>query len=330
MAHAPLGAQPGAAGDDLAHQFVGVQGAFHQRFGAAGAHQRHRLRRSVVAVRDVDDLHRAQVELPFARDGADLLLRPHQDGNDEAGLGRGDHAAERLGVAGMRHRHQRGGHVPGALQQVAVARLAVEESHLGQFDARALDLLRRRQHLGRSADDLLPVLVGAHAVENDVMVVVELARRRERDRDGVAQADRTREMQGLVYVDGARAGELRSEHGGDQRPAPHAVGDDLAKHAALGEFRVDVRGVDVARHDGEQLDVGGLERAGDGGGIADLDFVVSAVLDVFQGGHRCGLAWSTPAQSMRETPLRRCALSNSGGTGPGPGRGVLEEKLRPC
>ena len=70
-------------------------------------------------------------------------------------------------------------------------RIPVEQSHLGQFDARALDLLGRRQHLGRAADHLLPVLVGAQAVEDDVVVVVvvvELARRRQRDGDRVAQA----------------------------------------------------------------------------------------------------------------------------------------------
>jgi hypothetical protein len=40
------------------------------------------------------------------------------------------------------------------------------------------------------------------------MVVVELARRRQGDRDGVAQAHRARKMQRLVDVDRSRTGYL--------------------------------------------------------------------------------------------------------------------------
>ena len=43
VADAPRGADAVVAGNHRAHHLVGVQAAFHQRFSAARAHQRHRL-----------------------------------------------------------------------------------------------------------------------------------------------------------------------------------------------------------------------------------------------------------------------------------------------
>jgi len=285
VADAPRRAQAGIGVDDFAHQFVGVQRALHQRFGLAFAHQRHRASRCGVAMLDVDDGDAGEVDALLFGHRADLRFRADQGRHDEAGLRRLHHAEQGLAVAGMHHGHGNRGEAPRAGEQVLVARLAVEKGDFRQFDARALDLLGRRQHFGRAADHRLAVLVGAHAVEEDVVVVVELARRRQRHGDGVAEADRAREVQRLVDVDGARAGELRAEHGGDQRAAPHAVGDHLLEHAALGVFGVDVGRVDVARHDGEELDVLRLEGADEGGAVADLDLVVGAVLDVLHGVH---------------------------------------------
>ncbi len=285
MADAPRGAQAGIGVDHLAHQLVGVQRTLHQRFGLAFAHQRHRPRRRGVAVLDVDDDDAGEVDALLFGHRADLRFRADQRRHDEAGLRRLHHAEQGFAIAGVHHGHGNRRQALGAGEQVLVARLAVEEGDFRQLDARALDLLGRRQHLGRAADHRLAVLVGAHAVEEDVVVVVELARRRQRHGDGVAESDRAREMQRLVDVDGARAGELGAEHGGDQRAAPHAVGDHLLEHAALGVFGIDVGRVDVARHDGEELDVLRLEGADEGGAVADLDLVEGAVLDVLHGFH---------------------------------------------
>ena len=56
VADAPAGAQPRLPRDHGAQQLVGVQAALHQQLGLALAHERDRLRRRGVAVRDVDDL----------------------------------------------------------------------------------------------------------------------------------------------------------------------------------------------------------------------------------------------------------------------------------
>jgi hypothetical protein len=91
----------------------------------------------------------------------------------------------------------------------------------------------RRQNLRRPAHDLQVFLVGADAVEDDMLVVIEFLLGGHRDGDGVADRHRSRKMQGLVDQDGAGAGKLGAEHRGDQRSAPHAVGHDLAEHAAF-------------------------------------------------------------------------------------------------
>jgi hypothetical protein len=76
------------ARERLRHQFVGVQAAFHQRFGIAGAHQRDGDRRRVVAVAGIDDADAVQVDPELFGDGADLRFRADQDRLDDAFLER--------------------------------------------------------------------------------------------------------------------------------------------------------------------------------------------------------------------------------------------------
>jgi hypothetical protein len=64
-----------------AHQLVGVQAAFHQRFGAALAHQRDRLRRRVLAVLRVDDFDAVDVDAPSAATVADPASGPTRIGS---------------------------------------------------------------------------------------------------------------------------------------------------------------------------------------------------------------------------------------------------------
>jgi hypothetical protein len=105
VADAPAGAQAGSARDDLGHQFVGVQAAFHQRFGVTAAYQRHRHRRRFVAVLAVHDAVVLEVQAIFLGDGADALLGTDQDRVDEPGFGGQQRALERFAVAGVNHRH---------------------------------------------------------------------------------------------------------------------------------------------------------------------------------------------------------------------------------
>ena len=81
---APCGAQSGVAADDGAHQFVGMQAALHQRFGAAFAHQFDRPRGRGVAVGRIDDLGVTQIDAEFLCGGLDFLLRADQDGHDQS------------------------------------------------------------------------------------------------------------------------------------------------------------------------------------------------------------------------------------------------------
>ena len=183
----------------------------------------------------------------------------------------------------LREHRRGGGQALGAREELLVAGPAVGDGEFGQLDALALHLLGRREHLGFARDHLQAVLVGAQALEDHVLVVVELLLAGHLHRDGVADLHRPREAQRLADVDGAGAGELGAEDRGDQRAAPHAVGDHLVEHRRVRVLRVDVRRVDVARHDGEELDVLGAQRAGQGRAVADLDLVVGAVLDEFCG-----------------------------------------------
>ena len=184
----------------------------------------------------------------------------------------------------LREDRGRGRQALGAREELLVPRPAIGDGHLGQLEALALHFLGRREHLGFARDHLQAVLVGAQAVEDDVLVVVELLLAGDLDGDLVADLDRTREAQRLADVDGAGTRKLGAEHGRDQRAAPHAVRDHFVEHRRVGVLGIDVRRVDVARHDGEELDVVGAQRAGQAGAVADLDLVVSAVLDV-GGGH---------------------------------------------
>ena len=176
-----------------------------------------------------------------------------------------------------------GGQALRAREELLVAGPAVGDGEFGQLDALALHLLRGREHLGLAGNHLKAVLVGAQALEDHVLVVVELLLAGHLHRDGVADLHRAREAQRLADIDGAGAGELGAEHGRDQRAAPHAVGDHLVEHRRVRVLRVDVRRVDVARHDGEELDVLRAQRPGQGRGVADLDLVVRAVLDECSG-----------------------------------------------
>jgi hypothetical protein len=78
-----------------------------------------------------------------------------------------------------------------ALQQAGVALVLVVDADLGHVHfLQARDFFRRGQHFGRAAHDLQAFLVGAHAVENDMLVVVEFLFGGDGDGDRVADGDR--------------------------------------------------------------------------------------------------------------------------------------------
>jgi hypothetical protein len=180
-------------------------------------------------------------------------------------------AAERLHV--LQHPHE----------LVAVLE---RHAHLGQRAARALDALGRRNYRRVAGNHRLADLVGAPAVEHDAPRRFFPKRDRQFDVERVADVHGRVELERLARVAGAGPRQARAEHGGNQRRAPHAVRDDPGGLGGTVRRR-------VARHRGEQLQVGRGERALDGGAIADDDLVEGAVakdFEVFLGkcaGHGC-------------------------------------------
>src|SRR5262249_29298687 len=102
---------------------------------------------------------------------------------------------------------------------------------------------------------------------------------------------RTTEAQVLAKVDRTGPRKGRPEDRGDERATPHAVSDYLAETAARCIFYIDMRRIDVARHDGEQRDVLFGERALERGSIADFDFIEGAILDELHLNPRKWMVW---------------------------------------
>ena len=87
------------------------------------------------------------------------------------------------------------------------------------------------------------------------MVVLELLAAGDGDGEGVADAYGAPEIQPLRHIYRAGAGEFGAQDRGDQGAAPHAVADHLAKLAGAGELGIDVGRIDIARHQGKEVDV---------------------------------------------------------------------------
>src|SRR5688572_21999400 len=96
-----------------------------------------------------------------------------------------------------------------------------------QFDPWTRHFFCWGDDFGDAEGDDLAVLIGDRAVELEALLGVVLFRDGEGGDDGVADDDRAAKAQVLVEVDGAGAGQLGTENGGDQGTAPHTGGDNL-------------------------------------------------------------------------------------------------------
>ena len=237
-----------------------------------------------MAVRHVDDLDAGEVASGLRRGGFDPGPWTHQDRYDHAPYAGLERAVEREGVAGVHDGGGDGGERRGRLDQLVEPRAAHVQMHLRQDDAGAAHLLGRRDHQSLAFDHRLALLVQAEAGERNAMMLGGLLLHGHPDGDGIAQADRMAEAQALIEKDRSGAGKLRAEDGGDQCAPPHAVRDDPVKHVRFGEVLVHMRGIHVAGHDREELDVRALERAGQLGAVTDLEFGESPVFDVLHAG----------------------------------------------
>ena len=103
MADAAFRAQTGVLADDRGHQFVGVETALHQQLRFTEAHQLDRLLSGGVAVRDIDDLISAEIELQLLGDGPDLRYWADQKWQNDPRFRRFYCARQRRFVARVGH-----------------------------------------------------------------------------------------------------------------------------------------------------------------------------------------------------------------------------------
>ena len=137
----------------------------------------------------------------------------------------------------------------------------VRDHDVGQLGTLGPQFLLGGEDFGSARNHLQSILIGAVAIEQNVVVVREHLFDRDRDGNGVADGDRFDKTDRLVDQDGAWAGKLRAQRGRDQRGAPHAVGNDFPEHAAVGKIPINDCRIDIAGHDGEELDVFSAQRA---------------------------------------------------------------------
>jgi hypothetical protein len=208
--------RPCAARDHLGHQFVGVQAALHQGFGH------------------------------LSGQCADACFRADQQRQNQPGIARHQRTAQRFCIARMCYGHGDGRHVACQGQHIEVTGVLVAQGDFRHGDPWPPDFAGRRFDFGGAVHHFQPFLIGAQAVKDDVMVVVELFTAGNHHFDRVTNAYRPGEMQGLVDVDRAGAGKLGAQHRRDQRTGPHAVGDDFAEHRRMRVFRIDMGRIDIA------------------------------------------------------------------------------------
>ena len=189
-----------------------------------------------------------------------------------------DGRAQRIGVArvgdgsGQRFAPGRGG------QQSPKPRVTTELD-LRQLYARPADLFGRSTDIGRTADHQFAVLVAASAIERHIRLLGMLFRHRQGRGDPVADADRMKEAQVLTEIDRARPRQLCAQDRRNQPGLQHALSDNLMKHVRIGIGGIHMGRIDVARDDGEELDVLLRHCAGQACTVADRDLIERPVLD---------------------------------------------------
>src|SRR5208337_4089371 len=125
----------------------------------------------------------------------------------------------------------------------------------------------------------LAPLVDAAAIENDVVLVLALLGHGDSRGDRSAVAHRATEAQALPHVDGPWPGQLGAQDSGDQSARDHSVRNDIARRRGRRIRRIQMRRIDIAGYEREQLDVLLRHRVRDTGGITLRDFRESTVLD---------------------------------------------------
>jgi hypothetical protein len=163
----------------------------------------------------VDDRPGNKIDPVLRRDLLDLAPWADERWLDQARLGGLDGPTQRALVARVHHHARDRRDAAGALHQRLVDVVGLNA------EGRPLDEGYRLpprgcRHLGYTGEHLLPVLVGAAAVEADRLAVRLLRSDRDRRRDRVAQEDRGAEAKLLAEIDRTRPRQLVAQQARDQ------------------------------------------------------------------------------------------------------------------
>ena len=155
-----------------------------------------------------------------------------------------------------------GSHLPYE-ENVALTKKVVDYAH--QFDV--------------TVEGELGVLAGVedevssdHHTYTDPEEVIDFAHRTGGG-DGIPEADGPGELQLLAQVDGAGAGQLHGQDGGNEAGAEDAVGNPSAEPGGTGHGLVDMGGVQIAGDTGEEVHVGLADGLGVAGAVAQLQLL---------------------------------------------------------
>ena len=251
VAHAPLGAQPGLGGHDLAEQLVGVQAALHEHLDLARPRERRGRRGRGVAVLRGHDADAGEVGAVRLCHRADAGGRTDQHGHDQPAAGRLERAEQRVAVAGMRHRAGDG------LERLALPEqprehVVATQDDLGRGDVGVRDARARRLDHHRARDDAALAHAGI-AVEHDEPGVGVLLAHGHRGREFLADPHLARVIEPRRDDARARARQPALEQPGDHRAHAHCIdGEQLVRHPAA---VLEVEGLDVARDEHQRLDL---------------------------------------------------------------------------
>ena len=261
------------------NQLVGVQAAFHQHFHFPIDRHFGRFFSRRMAVRYRDDLDAAQVDASLLGDVTYAPFRTDQHRHDQAVARRVHGTAERTRVAGMHHRATHRRQARTARQQFIETGLRVKQLNLRRIDAWQAHLDGGGQHPCRAVQHALAFLIEHLAIQLDTFGQVVFADHRGRHGERVTDANGFAEVQHLILINGAGAGKLGAQQGGNQGPAPHAVGNYAVVQSVVGVDGIQVRRVGVTRYGRKGLDIVQRQRAQQAGALAQRNFVVSDVFN---------------------------------------------------
>ena len=122
-----------------------------------------------------------------------------------------------------------------------------------------------KQNFGLTCDQKGAVLVDTGRLQHRTVFDLVDGQDLDAGGDGVADAHRGEEFQRLAHIDGAWAGQLHADDGGNQPGREHPVGDTATEPSGFGVLLVDMGGVQITGQPGKGIYIpfgNGLGEAG--------------------------------------------------------------------